>query len=119
MRLEYDIDPDVMQALVPGLLLQPLIENSIKYAISVSEDGGTISIAAGIEDGKLCLRVADSGPGIENARGIKPGSGNGVGLRNTSDRLDVLYGPEYEFRFGNQDSGGLAVKICIPLEYNE
>ena len=117
LELKFDIEPDARHALVPGLLLQPLIENSIKYAISVNEQGGTIGIAGRIEDGKLCLRVADSGPGTEPVRNDK--LREGVGLRNTRERLEVLYGTLHELRLETNGSGGLSVTIVIPLEFEQ
>ena len=116
LRIVYEIEPRAYQAKVPSMLLQPLIENAIKYAIALNEDGGTISIAGSIEDGKLCLRVADTGPGVTGPGTEKPGSTTGVGLANTRERLGVLYGGDQELRLENLQPSGLAVTICIPFE---
>lgn len=96
------------------MLLQPLIENAIKYAIAISENGGTISVAGTIEDGKLCLRIADTGPGVAALQGSK--SSSGVGLANTRERLTVLYGHHHSLTFENLKPSGLLVRICIPFE---
>jgi signal transduction histidine kinase len=116
LQIAFDIEPRAYQAKVPSMLLQPLIENAIKHAIAVNEDGGTISIAAFIEDGKLCLRVADTGPGVAGPGMAQPGSTTGVGLANTRERLGVLYGGDQELRLENVQPSGLTVKICIPFE---
>jgi signal transduction histidine kinase len=116
LRLDIDIDEDAYQAQVPSMILQPLIENAIKYAIAVSEDGGTISIAGKIRDDMLCLSVADTGPGIPDLETAGTSGKNGVGLANTRDRLQVLYDRNQEFSFENVHPHGLRVTICIPFE---
>lgn len=121
LRLDFDIDPAAEQALVPSLILQPLIENALKYAIACSESGGTIKVGANIIDDDLCLTVCDDGPGApELVEATKTGR-SGVGLANTRERLEVLYGPKHQLRLENGqgengDPRGLRVRICIPLE---
>jgi LytS/YehU family sensor histidine kinase len=112
----FDIEPQAYRAMVPSMLLQPLIENAIKYAIAVSEKGGTLSIAGKIEDGKLCLSVADTGPGVAGTGTLQPGGKTGVGLANTRERLGVLYGGDHILRLENLEPSGLKVTICIPFE---
>lgn len=123
LKLKFEIQPDCEAALVPGMILQPLIENAIKYAISISESGGTISIAAEKENGKLCLRVADDGPGIgalnEDGNPDRSTAGSGIGLKNTRERLSVLYGEDHQIELINLRPSGLAVKMCIPFELDE
>jgi signal transduction histidine kinase len=118
LEVAFDIEPLANQALVPSMLLQPLIENAIKYAIAVSEDGGKISIAGKIENGKLCLRIADTGPGAAVASKPLSVGTSGVGLANTRERLGVLYGDEYLLEMENLEPSGLAVTICIPFEHS-
>ena len=119
LQVSFDIQPEAERALVPSMILQPLIENAIKYAIAVSEDGGTIDIQARVERGRLCLTVADDGPGIPDLDVAMPRGKNGVGLANTRERLSVLYGARQEFRMSNCEPNGLAVTICIPFERSE
>lgn len=111
--LEFDIESGAREALVPGLILQPIIENSMKYAIATSEDGGTVSVKARILDDQLLLEVADSGPGISDKEFIP---GRGVGLRNTLDRLETFYGEKYTFETFDRAPSGLSVQIRIPFQ---
>jgi two-component system LytT family sensor kinase len=96
LTVERDVEPVTLQALVPSLVLQPLIENAIKYAISPMEDGGTIRITARREGARLALSVADTGPGLEGGQAEKKSS-CGVGLRNVRERLRHLYGAGQSF----------------------
>ncbi len=113
LRLEFDVDERAEAALVPSLLLQPLIENSMKYAIAPREQGGSVTVFAGIEAGQLRLAVVDDGPGLPAASA--GGNGRGVGLRNTRERLQVLYGDAHGVEVS--DAGpGLRVEMRLPLE---
>jgi len=114
LRLEFDIDDDVQQALVPSLILQPIVENSLKYAVAPREEGGRLRIEARqVEDGKLMMIVQDDGPGLPV--GVELGSGRGVGFRNTRERLAVLYGDHQKLavRFSRP---GLRMEITLPFE---
>ena len=103
LRLEFDVDERAESALVPSLLLQPLVENAMKYAISPREEGGSVTIIAGIESGALRLAVQDDGPGLP---AVAPAAnGRGVGLRNTRDRLKVLYGDAHRIDVGRRRAG--------------
>ena len=116
LNVEFDLDDRAPEALVPSMILQPLIENAIKYAIAVSETGGTIRIAASVRDDMLCMSVADSGPGLTEEDLSSLTAGQGVGLANTRERLLVLYGEQQDFSFENVRPSGLKAKICIPFE---
>lgn len=93
----FIISERVLNAQVPSLLLQPLVENAIKYAITQVEDGGMTTINAHEKGGELVLEVIDDGPGIDANEKNK---GTGVGLRNTADRWDELYGDNQVFELG-------------------
>ena len=113
LKLEYAIEDRALEALVPSLLLQPLIENSVKYAVSPSEQGGSIRIEGRARGAMLELAVADDGPGL--ASSAAPNAGRGVGLRNTRERLAVLY--EDRHRFATLDNKpGLRIELGLPLE---
>ncbi|MBS0394148.1 MAG: histidine kinase [Proteobacteria bacterium] len=114
LRLQFDVDPAALGALVPSLLLQPLIENALKYAIAPSETGGTLNLGARVIGPRLLLYVADDGPGL--APGVRLGSGRGVGLRNTQERLAVLYGERARFAPQNTQPG-LRIDIEFPAEH--
>ena len=113
LQLEFAIEERALEALVPSLLLQPLIENAVKYAVSPAESGGTIRIEGRARGVMLELAVADDGPGLNT--GAAPGAGRGVGLRNSRERLAVLY--EERHRFAILDNKpGLRIEIALPLE---
>jgi sensor histidine kinase YesM len=113
LKLEFDIEARARQALVPILILQPIVENAMKYAIAPSEEGGTVTVRAAVVEGELKLEVSDTGPGIE---GIQSDTGRGVGLRNTLERLGTLYGSDCRFSADNVEPSGLSVRLSIPFE---
>jgi two-component system, LytTR family, sensor kinase len=113
LRLEFAVEERALEALVPSLLLQPLIENAVKYAVSPSESGGAVRVEGRARGSMLELVVTDDGPGLNT--GAAPGAGRGVGLRNTRERLSVLYTDNH--RFVTLDSKpGLRIEIGLPLE---
>jgi two-component system, LytTR family, sensor kinase len=116
LRLQYAIEDPAMNALVPSLLLQPLLENSLKYAVSAREQGGTVRIEGRARAGWLELSVIDDGPGLRE--GTPVSERRGVGLHNTSERLAVLYGDNHRFSVGNANPG-LRVDMALPLELAE
>ncbi len=113
LRLEYAIEEPALEALVPSLLLQPLLENSLKYAVSAREQGGLIRIEGRTREGLLELSVIDDGPGLPE--GPPPTDRRGVGLANTRERLKVLYGENCRFAAMNSHPG-LRVDMALPLE---
>ena len=115
LTLELDIGDEASRALIPSLLLQPLVENAIKYGIARAEEGGQLKIAAKVFAGDLLLELSDDGPGVELVDGQIPNA-NGVGLRNTRERLHELYGNNHSFRLSETSPHGLTVSIRIPYE---
>jgi two-component system, LytTR family, sensor kinase len=113
LRLEFAVEERALEALVPSLLLQPLIENAVKYAVSPAERGGSIRVEGRVRGAMLELAVADDGPGIHT--GAAPGAGRGVGLRNTRERLAVLYGDNHRFA-ALDNKPGLRIELGLPLE---
>ena len=113
LRLEYAIEESALEALVPSLLLQPLLENSLKYAVSAREQGGLVRIEGRTREGLLELSVIDDGPGLREGAGS--GERRGVGLSNTRERLAVLYGEHCRFAVLNSRPG-LRVDMALPLE---
>jgi signal transduction histidine kinase len=113
LRLEFEIDEAALPALVPSLILQPLVENSLKYAVAPREEGGRLRIIAQREEDRLKLVVADDGPGLPI--GVELGEGRGVGFRNTRERLAALYGEHQKLavRFARP---GLRLEITLPFE---
>jgi len=113
LTLDFAIDPSASNMLMPSLLLQPLIENAIKYAVSPREQGGKIRIGAHVTGGMLQLEVADDGPGMIDATRLA--NGRGVGIRNTRERLQVLYGERGTVSVNNTEPG-LRVSLTLPAE---
>lgn len=119
LSVEWNVTEDAEQALVPSLLLQPLIENSIKYAIATMDDGGIISISAKTFGHDLLLEVKDNGPGLETSQTASKANkinGVGVGIANTRERLLTLY-DDHSFVLSSVEPTGLKVNIRIPLEF--
>jgi LytS/YehU family sensor histidine kinase len=116
LRLHIDVPEDCRQALLPSLLLQPLIENAIKHAVARRVEGGQIEIHARRSGALLELAVLDDGPGCGEGGPAPAGEGHGVGLANTRDRLQVLYGERQQFRAGDRAGGGFEVHMQLPFE---
>ncbi len=115
LSIVREIETAALDALVPSLILQPLIENAIKYAVTPREEGGVLKIGARVHDGNLILTLADDGPGL----GAKSPGGNGpkgVGLRNTRERLRQLYGDAQAFTLAPNDPRGLVATINLPFD---
>ena len=114
MRPHFRIDPATIGARLPSLLLQPLIENAIKYAVTPSECGADIWIKAERQGQGVRIEVADSGPGTQS--GLAVHESTGVGLANIRDRLAQAYGPAHGFTTRQNEHGGFSVVIDIPCE---
>ncbi|MBI4747037.1 MAG: histidine kinase [Acidobacteria bacterium] len=110
----FDIDPSIQDALVPNLLLQPIVENAIKHGIAPRATPGTISIRATQESGRLHIEINDDGPGLSRAPQSNRKS-KGIGLHNTRDRLEQLYGNQYRLELIDIPQGGLSVIVEFPL----
>ncbi|MFK7865022.1 MAG: sensor histidine kinase [Pseudohongiellaceae bacterium] len=117
LRIDIDVDAQAEAAYVPTMILQPLIENSIKYAISKTIDGGVIKISAHQRFDKLVLVVTDDGPGIKGeATKDALVLSKGVGISNIRNRLNEIYGEEYKFTFSDAEPTGLTVTVVIPYD---
>ena len=111
LSIHLDIEPDTLDARVPNLVLQPLVENAIRHGIARSAGPGCVTISARRRDGRLELEVRDSGSGLRRDRPPR----EGVGLRNTRVRLEQLYGAEHRFELAGGDAGGVVVNLWIPF----
>ncbi|MEL6360074.1 MAG: histidine kinase [Pseudomonadota bacterium] len=117
LKISKDIDERVLDARVPSLILQPAIENAIKYAIAKMEAGGEIIIVARAEGDMLKLQVCDNGPDApENPDALLRRASTGVGLLNMKERLAHLYGSMQSFTLKRRDPDGMCVSLKIPLE---
>ncbi|MGC1271134.1 MAG: histidine kinase [Croceibacterium sp.] len=126
LRTVFRIDPAAADACIPSLLLQPLVENAIKYAVSPQEEGARISLTAQVLGNRLRVTVADTGPGLQSRggpdrfAGRRPGAtSTGVGLANIRDRLAQAYGDDHRFDILSPPDGGFTVIIELPLEREE
>jgi two-component system LytT family sensor kinase len=116
LTVELDVAPDVGDALVPNLILQPLVENAIKHGIAARPGAGRVEVRVRKDgDRRLSLVVRDDGPGPP--LGGRRGSGEGVGLRNTRDRLELLFADNHDFSFDGAPGRGCTVSLSIPLAF--
>ena len=115
--IERTIESPAEKALVPSLILQPMIENAIKYAISPSEEGGTLRISARVQRGVLVIQLSDTGPGLGNGKSEHKSCG--VGLKNTRERLQQLYGDDQAFTLAPNEPSGLIITINLPFEESD
>jgi len=111
--VEMRIPGEVKNAMIPNLILQPLVENAIKHGLEQSTEIGKINITAIKVDEKILIEIEDNGPGL-NAKNNENQT-QGIGLVNTRKRLDQLYGNGYKFELKNVESGGLKVILEIPF----
>ncbi|MDE3149534.1 MAG: histidine kinase [Acidobacteriota bacterium] len=115
LRVAKEIDPRTLDVLVPSILLQPLIENSIKHGLEPRIHGGTVTVRSRLEGERLRIEVADDGVGM----GARPPSalrrsGAGIGMKNVQERLEVLYGNLARFSVVSSPGRGTLVSIEIP-----
>jgi sensor histidine kinase YesM len=119
LNLDFQIDQQAKLAMVPSLLLQPIIENSMKHAIAQNELGGTISIQAKVVQQRLIMQLSDTGSGSKIGKSkMESSKGRGVGLRNTNERLKALYENDFSVSIDLLPLGGLRTTIEIPCEYS-
>jgi two-component system LytT family sensor kinase len=113
LSIDWDITPETLEARVPNLLLQPLLENSIKHGIAPFSTPGHITIFSRRENDRLLVRVTDNGPGLLELNNLTKQPG--IGLRNTQARLQALYGNQHRIEFKRPGGGGFIVEIAIPF----
>jgi len=113
LNVAIEISPEVAEALVPHLILQPLVENAIRHGIGPKVDPGTVGITARRENDYLVLQVSDDGMGPGLRRSSM--TGEGVGLTNTQARLDQMFGGKGRMEFGAALGGGYRVVLRIPF----
>ena len=114
MRPSFNVDPAAMHARVPSLLLQPLVENAIKYAVTPQEGGADIAVDARRVGNRVRITVSDTGPGSQGPQ-VGGSPSTGVGLANIRDRLSQAYGADHHIE-ANDTEGGFAVAIEIPYD---
>jgi LytS/YehU family sensor histidine kinase len=116
LNVTFDVDESLSSAMVPSLLLQPLVENAIRHGISPRARGGVIVISIRSDDRNLLIAIEDNGVGPSAKRKRDREKGTGLGLANTATRLNHLYGEKHIFETGPGPEGGFRVHIELPLE---
>jgi sensor histidine kinase YesM len=111
LGVDFEVDPEVLDALVPTLILQPLVENAVRHGVARLSGPGRVGVRAARQDGKLILQVADTGAGFQAGNG---GTRLGVGLSNTRARLEQLYGADAAMMLDNGPAGGALVTVTLP-----
>ncbi|MFI5197702.1 MAG: sensor histidine kinase [Thermoanaerobaculia bacterium] len=106
----FRIRSEVLDARVPNLILQPLVENAIRHGIARDHRAGRLEVSASHEGGRLLLRVSDDGPGAPPGHVTE-----GIGLSNTRERLRHLFGDAYSLEYGNAPGGGFLVSVTLPF----
>ena len=114
LRVRFDIDPRISTARLPSLLLQPVIENAIKYAVTPSEEGADVVVTAHLVGQIVRIIVSDSGGGLNPSMTVTTSS-TGVGLANIRDRLAQAYGEQHRFETRTSPGGGFTVTIELPF----
>ena len=113
LRIEKDIDPDSLDVVVPSMLLQPLVENSIKHGLSSKIGDGRITIRSVRENGHAIIDIIDNGVGVGPAHVERVKTG-GIGLRNVNERLRVIYGANYQLQLDSVPGHGTCARVIIP-----
>jgi LytS/YehU family sensor histidine kinase len=111
LEVTVEVEPEAREALVPSLLLQPLVENAVRHGSAERTGRGRVEVGARVEGCELVLEVCDDGPGSPPGRDPLRG---GVGLSATAERLQLLYGGRHRFEAANRPAGGFRVGIRLP-----
>ena len=112
LHADFEIDPDTLNALVPNLILQPIVENAVRHGISAIVGQGTIRITAKRYNSKLQIMVMDNGPGYQEMK-------RGIGITSTTNRLKQLYGDHGRFYIAHRPEGGIVVTLEMPFHQSE
>jgi len=118
LRVIKELDPASLDVMVPSMLLQPLVENSIKHGLSSKIDGGSIFLRSRRSDSHVTIEVEDDGVGMASAQLFKPptdfGKG-GIGMANVAERLKVLYGESARMTIDSRDGTGTLIRLRLPV----
>ena len=115
LRVVKELDPESLEVVVPSMLLQPLVENSIKHGLAPKIEGGTIYLRSRLHEGVVTVEVEDDGVGMGGANFLHaPDASSGIGMANVADRLKILYGDTARMTMEAVASGGTLVRITLP-----
>ncbi len=112
LKVKLNIHPDTLDARVPSMILQPLVENAIRHGVGVVRSGGTIELGTSLVNGLLRIGLTNDGP---QGNGAEARGGSGLGLGNTRARLWQLYGDTYQLSISNRQEGGVQLLLEIPF----
>jgi len=117
LRVVKELDPASLDVMVPSMLLQPLVENSIKHGLSSMVEGGSIYLRSRLSDSRLIIEVEDNGVGMAAAQltDARNTRGTGIGMANISERLEMLYGNTARMSVDSDPGKGTLVRIRLPL----
>ena len=113
LRVCKQIDPETFGMTIPSMILQPMVENSIRHGIGPKVEGGTITLRTSRRDGRLVIEVSDDGVGISPERQREVFE-SGIGIRNVRDRLKVLYGDDFSLRVDSRPGQGTSIRFELP-----
>jgi len=113
LQIRKVIDPDSLETIVPSMILQPLVENAIRHGVGPKIEGGTVTLRAKRNNGRLSLEVADDGVGIPEGKRDDVFD-SGIGITNVRERLKVLYGQEFSLEIESRPGQGTSIRIDIP-----
>ena len=113
LQIEKSIDKESRDALVPSMILQPIVENSIKHGIEPKVGTGTVRLGSSLKSGRLQIEIEDDGIGIPHAD-MASLFQKGIGLGNARERLEVLFGQDFQLAFEARAGGGVRVRVQIP-----
>jgi two-component system LytT family sensor kinase len=113
LRFEKEIDDSTLDAMVPSMLLQPMVENSIRHGLAPRLEGGEIRLRTARENGRVVIDLEDNGIGIPADR-IPEIYSSGIGISNVNERLKVLYGQEYTLKIDSEPGRGTSIRIELP-----
>jgi two-component system, LytTR family, sensor kinase len=122
LRICKDLDPETLDVVIPSMLLQPLVENSVKHGLAPKVEGGSITLRSRLQQGKLVIQVEDDGVGMNAPPAIaaqSTNSGAGIGMMNVAERLHVLFGDEGKITVQNRDTQGTMVMVEFPIPQQE
>ncbi len=120
LRVEKQIDPRTLEVPVPSILLQPLVENSIKHGLEPRIHGGTVTLRSRLDGDRISIEVADDGVGIVgDPASAHRRTNSGIGMKNVQERLEVLYGDQARFNVVSNPGRGTLVSIEIPAHLPE
>jgi two-component system LytT family sensor kinase len=118
LRVVKELDPESLDVMVPSMLLQPLVENSIKHGLSSKIDGGSIYLRSKLSDSHVTIEVEDDGVGMGSAQMLEPPAGfgeGGIGMANVAERLKVLYGDSARMTVDSRNGTGTLVRLRLPI----